>query len=103
VSASIITVPLEVNMPTLPGFNHEFGSLHQAGSPEMSEWLRKGTTFNPFSLLFMFTTMFPPARLIVCHLTLNVMEPMSDRIISLPTAPVQLLACTSAFVRLVKT
>ncbi|KAF8497510.1 cytochrome P450 [Russula emetica] len=72
----IITVPLEVNMPTLPGFNHAFGSLHQAGPPEMSEWLRKATAFNPFSLKFMFTAMFPPARIIVCHSTLIVMEPM---------------------------
>jgi hypothetical protein len=63
-------------MPTLPGFNHAFGSLHQAGPPEMSEWLRKGTTFNPFSLKFMFTAMFPPARIIVCHSTLIVMEPI---------------------------
>ena len=61
-------------MPTFPGFNHAFGSLHQAGPPEMSEWLRKGTTFNPFSLKFMFTAMFPPARIIVCHSTLIVME-----------------------------
>ncbi|KAN0121108.1 cytochrome P450 [Russula decolorans] len=46
------------------GFDHAFGSLHQAGPPEMSEWLRKGTTFNPFSLKFMFTAMLPPARII---------------------------------------
>jgi hypothetical protein len=63
-------------MPILPGFNHAFGSLHQAGPPEMSEWLRKGITFNPFSLKFMFTAMFPPARIIVCHSTLIVMEPI---------------------------
>jgi hypothetical protein len=75
--ASIITVRLEVNVPTSPGFNHAFGSLHQAGPPEMSEWLRKGTTFNPFSLKFMFTAMFPPARIIVCHSTLIVTEPTS--------------------------
>jgi hypothetical protein len=75
--ASMTTVPLEVNVSTLPGFNHAFGSLQQAGSPEMSEWLRKGTTFNPFSLRFLFTAMFPPARIIVCHSTLIVMEPTS--------------------------
>jgi hypothetical protein len=63
-------------MSTSPGFDHAFGSLHQAGPPEMSEWLRKGTTFNPFSLKFMFTAMLPPARIIVCHSTLIVMEPI---------------------------
>jgi hypothetical protein len=61
-------------MPTLPGFNHSFGSLHQAGPPEMSEWLRKATAFNPFSLKFLFMTMFPLARIIVGHSTLIVME-----------------------------
>src|SRR6267154_3226905 len=73
-SASIITVPLEVNMPTLPGFNHAFGSLHQAGPPEMSEWMRKCGAFNPFSLKFLFLAMFPPARIIVCLSTPIVME-----------------------------
>jgi len=63
-------------MPTLPGFNHEFGSLHRAGPPEMSEWLRKGTTFNPFSLKFLFTAMIPPGRIIVCFSTFIVMEPI---------------------------
>jgi hypothetical protein len=42
----------------------------------MSEWLRKATTFNPFSLKFIFTTILPPSRIIVCHLILIVMEPM---------------------------
>lgn len=65
--ASIITVPPKVNMPTLPGFNHAFGSLHQAGPPEMSEWLRKATVFNPFSFKFILTTMLPLGRIIVCH------------------------------------
>lgn len=59
-------------MPTLPGFNHAFGSLHQPGPPEMTEWLRKSTTFNPFSLKFMFMAMFSP--IIVCHSTLIVMK-----------------------------
>ncbi|KAN0109578.1 cytochrome P450 [Russula decolorans] len=64
-----IDIYLWLNKTTLDiighaGFNHAFGSLHQAGAPEMSEWLRKGTTFNPFSLKFMFTAMFPPARII---------------------------------------
>jgi hypothetical protein len=63
-------------MPTFPGFNHAFGSLHKAGPPEMSEWLRKGTTFDPFSLKFMFTEILPLARIIVCHSTLIVMEPI---------------------------
>jgi hypothetical protein len=72
--ASTITVPLEVNVPTLSGFNHSFESLHQAGPPEMSEWLRKSTTFNPFSLKFIIMAMIPPARIIVCHSTLVVME-----------------------------
>ena len=66
---SVITKPLEVNTPTLSGFNHSFGSLQHPGPPEMTEWLRKGTTFNPFSLKFMITTMFPPARIIVCNPT----------------------------------
>jgi hypothetical protein len=43
----------------------------------MSEWLCKGTAFDPFSLKFMFTTMLPPAsRIIVCHSTLIVVEPI---------------------------
>ena len=63
-------------MPTLPGFNHAFGSLHQAGTPEMTEWIRKGTAFDPFSLKFIFTAMVPPARIIVCHSTLIVIESM---------------------------
>lgn len=65
------TVPLEMRMPTLPGFNHQFGSLHQAGPPEMTEWLRKATTFNPFSLKFLIPELFPPARLIVRHPSLG--------------------------------
>jgi hypothetical protein len=64
-NAQLITVPLEVKMPTLPGFNHTFGSLRQVEPPEMSEWLRKTTTFDPFSFKFLIPTLFPPARLIV--------------------------------------
>jgi hypothetical protein len=67
----LITVPLEVKMPTLPGFNHTFGSLHQVEPPEMSEWLRKTTIFDPFSLKFLIPTVFPPARLIVCQPSLG--------------------------------
>jgi hypothetical protein len=67
----LITVPLEVKMPTLPGFNHTFGSLRQVEPPEMCEWLRKTTIFDPFKLKFLIPTAFPPARLIVCHPSLG--------------------------------
>jgi hypothetical protein len=67
----LITVLLEVKMPLLPGFNHTFGSLRQVEPPEMSEWLRKTTTFDPLSLKFLIPIMFPPARLIVRHPSLG--------------------------------
>ncbi len=68
-NTSMTAIRLEVKMSNLPGFNHTFGSLHQVGPPEMCEWLSKITTFNPFSLKFIITAMFPPARIIVCHLS----------------------------------
>jgi hypothetical protein len=68
---SWITVPPEVKMPTLPGFNHQFGSLQQAGPPEMSELLRKVTSFKPFSIKFLITELIPPIRYIVRHSSLG--------------------------------
>ncbi|KAI0273883.1 cytochrome P450 [Russula aff. rugulosa BPL654] len=64
-----VNIYLWLNKTTLDiigqaGFNHAFGSLHQAGPPEMSEWLRKATVFNPFSFKFIFTTMLPLGRII---------------------------------------
>jgi hypothetical protein len=67
----LISVPLEVKMPTLPGFGHTFGSLRQVEPPQMAEWLHKANTFDPFSLKFLIPTMIPPAQLIVCHLPLG--------------------------------
>jgi len=58
---------LEEKAPTLLGFNHSFGSLHQEGSHEMTEGFRLATKFDPFSVKFMLPTLFPPARLIVCR------------------------------------
>ena len=85
-------------MSTLPGFNHAFESLHQAGPPEVSEWLRKGTTFDPFSLKFIFTAMVPPARIIVCHSTLIVMEPMYLTHLQ-PTDRTRAIACLHKCIR----
>ena len=52
-------------MPNLLGFNHQFGSLHRPGPPEMSELLRKVTSFKPFSIKFLIPELIPPARHIV--------------------------------------
>jgi cytochrome P450 len=46
------------------GFNHIFGSLRQVEPPEIIEWLRKATLFNPFSFKFLIPALIPPARLI---------------------------------------
>ncbi|KAH9968095.1 cytochrome P450 [Russula dissimulans] len=46
------------------GFNHAFGSLHQDGPDQVTEGLRKATTFNPFSIKFLIPLLIPPARLI---------------------------------------
>jgi hypothetical protein len=73
--ASIITVVLELNVSILPGFNHPFGFLQQAGSPELIETFRRIISFNP--LRSMFAAIFPPVRKIVCHSILIVMEPTS--------------------------
>jgi hypothetical protein len=62
-----ITVRLEVDIPTLRGFNHAFGSLRQTGPPEIIEWLRKATIVDPFSLKFLIPALIPPARMIVRH------------------------------------
>jgi hypothetical protein len=48
------------------GFNHSFGSLHQEGSHEVTEDLRKAIQIDPFSMKFMLPMLVPPARLIVC-------------------------------------
>jgi hypothetical protein len=85
-------------MPTLPGFNHAFESLHQPGPPEMTEWLRKGITFNPFSLKFMFTAMFPPARIIVCHSTVIVMKRICLTYHQ-PTDRTRAIACMHKYIR----
>jgi hypothetical protein len=56
----------EEKTPRLLGFNHSFGSLHQEGSHEMTEDLRKAIQIDPFSIKFMLPMLVPPARLIVC-------------------------------------
>ena len=96
--ASVITKLLEVNTPTLSGFNHSFGSLQQPGPPEMTEWLRKATTFNPFSLKFLLRAIFPPARIIVRHSTLIVMEPICLTYYQ-PTDRTRAIACMHKCIR----
>ncbi|KAF8270007.1 cytochrome P450 [Lactarius quietus] len=46
------------------GFNHSFESLHQEMPHEVTEGFRKSMVFDPFSIRFMISVVFPPSRLI---------------------------------------
>jgi hypothetical protein len=68
----MVTFPPEENMPILLGFNHQFQSIHQEGSHDVTEGFRKSTTFDPFSIMFMLPNLIPLARKIVCrHLSIE--------------------------------
>jgi hypothetical protein len=64
----------------------------------MTEWLRKSTTFNPFSLKFMFMAIFPPARIIVCHSTVIVMKRICLTYHQ-PTDRTRAIACMHKYIR----
>jgi len=46
------------------GFNHQFRSIHQEGSHEVTEGFRKSTILDPFNVKFLLPNLIPLARII---------------------------------------